>query len=61
VPPGSGFFIDRLSIAQNLEATAARGGQLDLGVGESLANLGRQTGGPGFVVSKGAVFDLDLH
>jgi hypothetical protein len=35
--------------------------QLDLGGGEFLANLGRQTGGPGLIVSDDAEFDRDAH
>src|SRR5437660_12923924 len=35
--------------------------QLHLGVGVGFANLGRQTGGPRFVVSDDAVLDRDVH
>ena len=35
--------------------------QLDLGGGEFLADLGRQTGGPGLIVSDDAEFDRDAH
>jgi hypothetical protein len=35
--------------------------QLDGSVGICLSNLGRQTGGPGLVVSNDAVADRDVH
>lgn len=34
---------------------------LHRGLGVRLPNLGRQTGGPGFVVSNDAVTDRDVH
>ena len=41
---------------------AARGlDQLDVRVRVGLANFGRQTGGPRFVVSDDTVFDGDAH
>lgn len=58
---GLGFLVDRNAIAQNFESAAPRRNQLDFSLGEPLTNLGRQTGGPGFVVSNDAVFDRDLH
>ena len=41
--------------------TAARGSQSDLRVWPTIPQRGRQTDGPGFVVSDGAVFDGDAH
>lgn len=49
------------AVAQHLEAPACGRDQFDLGVGKLRADLGRQTDGPRLVVSKGAVFDADLH
>jgi hypothetical protein len=50
-----------LSISHHLEPAAARRDQLDLGVRIRVANRGRQTGGPGFVVSNDAEFDRNAH
>jgi hypothetical protein len=61
VATGLGFLVDRNAIAQNFESTAPRWNQFDLRLGKPLTNFGRQTGGPGFVVSNDAVFDRDLH
>lgn len=52
---------DRNAVAVHLEATSARRRQLDVGVRILATNLGRQTDGPGFVVSKSAVLDGDRH
>jgi hypothetical protein len=49
------------AIAGDLEPTAPRWLHGDGGVREPVANRGRQTGGPGLVVSNRAVFDVDLH
>jgi hypothetical protein len=56
-----GFLEQGDSVLRDLESTARAGYQGDLGIGELLADLGRQTGGPGLVASNGAVFDRDLH
>jgi hypothetical protein len=45
----------------DLEHAARRLGHLDLGVRKGAPNLGRQTGGPGLVVSDDAVFDGHEH
>ena len=58
---GFGFLVDGNAIAQHFESTALRRNQLDLRLRKALTNLGRQTGGAGFVVSNDAVFDRDLH
>jgi hypothetical protein len=55
------LLINRDAVAQNLEASPPRRDQIDRRNRKSLANLGRQTGGPGLVVSERAVFDRDLH
>jgi hypothetical protein len=55
------FFVNRDAIAQHLEASALRRNEIDRRNRKSLANFGRQTGGPRFIVSEGAVFDRDLH
>jgi hypothetical protein len=44
-----------------VEHTARRLDECDVGVRVSLADLGRQTGGPWLVVSDDAVFDRDAH
>jgi hypothetical protein len=44
-----------------LEHTTAPLQQLDRCVWKGPSNLGRQTGGPGFVVSNDAVADRDVH
>src|SRR5688572_10173500 len=59
VPADPGLLEDRLSIACHLEAPAARGLQRHGDVGEPISNRGRQTGGPGLVVSNRAVLDVD--
>src|SRR6185312_11476076 len=51
----------RFSIGRDLESPAARRDELDRGVRQVAANLGRQTGGPRFVVSHRAVFNRDRH
>ena len=55
------FLEHRVSIAHDLEASAARRNQLDAGVRKRITNLCRQTDGSGFVASDGAVFDGDRH
>jgi hypothetical protein len=45
----------------DLEHATRRLDQLDVSVRVVLADLGRQTGGPGLVVSDDAVFDRDAH
>ena len=49
--------------AVHLHLEDAAGGldELHFRVGKRVANLGRQTGGPRFVVSDDAVLDRDLH
>ena len=51
----------RCAIGEDLEAATARPIQLDFCVRKTRTNLGRQTGGPRFVVSHRAVFDRDVH
>jgi hypothetical protein len=45
----------------HLKDPARRLDQLDFGIGEGFADLGRQTGSPGLVVSDDAEFDADSH
>jgi hypothetical protein len=52
---------DRRAVTVHLEASATRRQQSDFGLGIRGTNLGRQTDGPGFVVSERAVLDADLH
>jgi hypothetical protein len=52
---------DRRAVAQDLEPSPAGWDQFYLCRREVVAYLGRQTGGPWFVVSKSAVFDADFH
>jgi hypothetical protein len=61
VPLQDRLLEDRRSIAHDLESAATRGDQPDVGIGEPLSDLRRQTGGAGLVVSNGAVLDRDLH
>jgi len=51
------------ALAVHLDLEDAAGGldELDLRVRKGAADLGRQTGGPGFVVSNDAVFDGYTH
>jgi hypothetical protein len=52
---------DRGPIEDDFEPTASRGNELDLRTGVCLPNVSRQTDGPRFVVSGGAVLDGDTH
>jgi hypothetical protein len=52
---------DRRAITMHLEAAAAGWNQRDVGILELPLDLGRQTDGPRFVVSKRAVLDRDRH
>jgi hypothetical protein len=52
---------DATPVDLHLEHAARRLNQLHVSVGVGLADLGRQTGGPGLVVSDDAVFDGDAH
>jgi hypothetical protein len=61
VAAGLRFFIGRNAIAGDLETSSARRDELHFRLGVLLTNLSRQTGGSGFVASKGAVFDRDFH
>lgn len=61
MPSGLRFLENGLIIRENFESPAARRNHFDLRVGETLFDLGRQTGGPRLVVSNQAVFDADLH
>lgn len=49
------------TVTGHFEPSAARRNQLDVRIRIVLTNLSRQTGGSGFVASKGAVFDRDFH
>ncbi len=49
------------AVTRHLEPPAARWLHGDRRVGIPLTNRGRQTGGPRFVVSDGAVLDVDRH
>ncbi len=61
MPPGLLLRKDERAIAFHFEYAAAPFEEIDLRLGESRADLGRQTGGPWFVVSDDAVFDRDVH
>lgn len=52
---------DRLAVASDFESPAAGWDHLDLGGREPLTNRGRQTDGPGLVVSYRAVLDRYSH
>jgi hypothetical protein len=55
------FLKDRLAVEDYFEAAAGARDQRDVRIRMFSSNLGRQTGGPGFVVSKRAVFDCNGH
>lgn len=48
-------------VHRHLEGPARRVDQMHVGAREGLPQLGRQTGGPGMVVSDDAVLDTDPH
>ena len=48
-------------VHRHLEHTSRRLDECDVGVRVSLADLGRQTGGPWLVVSNDEVLDRDAH
>ena len=52
---------DDAAVHLHLEDAAGGLDELHIRVGKRVANLGRQTGGPRFVVSDDAVLDRDLH
>jgi hypothetical protein len=52
---------DECSITGDLEHTTTSLEQLDGRLGVGLTDLGRQTGGPWFIVSDDAVPDADVH
>jgi hypothetical protein len=56
-----GFFKNWNVVRDDLESAAARCEQGDGRRWKPLTKLGRQTGGPRFVVSHVAVFDRDVH
>ena len=61
VPPYGLLGEDPAPIHLDLEHTAGRLDQFHVGVRVDLPDLGRQTGGPGLVVSDDAVFDRYSH
>jgi hypothetical protein len=52
---------DRPAIDYHLKTSTRRRNQLNVRRGVRATNLGRQTGGPRCVVSKGAILDGDFH
>ena len=52
---------EQSTVHHHFEHAPRRLQQLDVGVWESATQLGRQTGGPGLVVSNDAVFDRHAH
>ena len=55
------FLKDRLAVEDDFESAAGARDQLYVRTRVCSTNLGRQTGGAGFVVSKGAIFDCYSH
>src|SRR5690349_11561244 len=55
------FLEHRHTVAANFEASAPRRNHLDVHLRKPRTQLGRQTDGPGLVVSIGAELDRDLH
>jgi len=60
---GLEFRVDQLAVDRQLEAAATAGYQLQLAdlLLERSENLGRQTDGPGFVVSHRAILQFQIH
>jgi hypothetical protein len=56
-----GLLEHRYAVPEDLEPTARARRELDVRAWKIRPELGRQTGGPGLVVSKRAVFDRDGH
>ena len=52
---------DQRSVDGHLEHAAGGLDQFDVGFGPRPRELGRQTGGPGLIVSNEAVFDRNVH
>jgi hypothetical protein len=61
MPPGLLLRKDERAIALDLENAATPLEEIDIRVGKSRADLGRQTGSPRFVVSDYAVSNGDVH
>ena len=59
--PGRALGIDQLALKGHLKDTPGALDQRDLKPGNGLRELGRQTGGPGLVVSDDAELDRELH
>jgi hypothetical protein len=52
---------DAVAVYLHFEDPAGGFDKLDLGIREGATDLGRQTGGPGLVISDDAEFDSDSH
>src|SRR5262245_43852429 len=52
---------DQFSVYRDLEYSDRGFDQAHLSTGVVSLNLGRQTGGPGFIVSGNAILNADLH
>lgn len=61
VPPQRLLGEHELAVDGNLKESPGRLHQPDLGIGVGLLQLGRQTGGPGSIVSDNAVLDNHMH
>jgi hypothetical protein len=61
VPSGLPLGKHQATVGHNLEGAAGRLQQTHLDSGVRLSQFGRQTGGPGFIVSNDAVFDRHVH
>jgi hypothetical protein len=61
VPAGLSLGEHELAVYFHFEHTSRGLDELHVRVGECLSDVGRQTGGPWFVVSNDAVFDRDSH
>jgi len=59
--PDAQFGEHQITVHAHFECTARRFDHADLYVGVLLPQLGRQTGGPGLVVSDDAVLNSDDH
>ena len=61
MPSKHGFLEDGHTIPHDLESPSLAGREHHARAGKVFRDLGRQTDGPGFVLSKRAVFDRDIH
>jgi hypothetical protein len=59
MPAGFRFLVNRFAVTHDLESATPRRNHFDLHFGKTRANLSRQTGGSGLVVSNDTILDAD--